>query len=380
MGPYRPSFVMTISLVALTVVAFLRTSCAANLPPLPTLPLLFKGGGEDDKPPTPVPKQPRILEALVVRKNGTSYIKQIKKSDLAHELDCPSRDLRLIDTSFPGNYAAFLARRSSIVLCVERLKAVIKSDEVLLFDPLDSRISSLVPVIRQQLNGLESKYRYPNIPFEQVVLEAILSSVCHSILHKLHQLGPNILEILQDLRLRPGGLNSFQRLLDDLLPLRNALGELHYTVQEVRKAMNDVLNSDEDMALMYLTSAAETGRGRRVDQHQEIEFMFENYLMQVEWADTEIKEIQHAIKNTEDTVEIQLDLLRNRILRFELVLSISSSVLGMGAFVTGAFGMNLLNGLEVHPKMFYTVTAVTMGTMLFVFLAAMFYGIQGKLL
>lgn len=56
---------------------------------------------------------------------------------------------------------------------------------------------------------------------------------------------------------------------------------------------------------------------------------------QVEWADTEIKEIQQAIRNTEDTVEIQLDLLRNRILRFELVLNIISAVLAVGACTTG---------------------------------------------
>lgn len=57
--------------------------------------------------------------------------------------------------------------------------------------------------------------------------------------------------------------------------------------------------------------------------------------VQVEWADTEIKEIQQAIRNTEDTVEIQLDLLRNRIMRFELVLNIISAVLAVGACVTG---------------------------------------------
>jgi hypothetical protein len=51
--------------------------------------------------------------------------------------------------------------------------------------------------------------------------------------------------------------------------------------QELKKAITTVLNSDEDMAQMYLTTVAETGRHRRVDQHQEVEMLFENYLMQV---------------------------------------------------------------------------------------------------
>jgi hypothetical protein len=38
--------------------------------------------------------------------------------------------------------------------------------------------------------------------------------------------------------------------------------------------------------------------------------------------------------NTEN-VELQLDLLRNRILRFELFLSISSFVISCGALITG---------------------------------------------
>ena len=67
-----------------------------------------------------------------------------------------------------------------------------------------------------------------------------------------------------------------------------------------------------------------------------------NDARQLEWADTEIREIQHAIRNTEDTVEIQLDLLRNRILRFELLLNIVASVISFGCLVTGAWGFNLM--------------------------------------
>jgi hypothetical protein len=148
--------------------------------------------------------------------------------------------------------------------------------------------------------------------------------------------------------------------------------------------MNDVLLSDEDMEMMYLSAhaqrqqqqrqqrqqqrqqqhlqqqlqhqkhkppqAASGGKGPMAvvsggrdsregsDGHEEVEMMFENYLMQLEWADTEIREAQHAIRNTEDTVEIQLDLLRNRILRFELLLNIVTAVVSFGCLVTGTRG------------------------------------------
>lgn len=45
--------------------------------------------------------------------------------------------------------------------------------------------------------------------------------------------------------------------------------------------MNDVLLNDEDMSLMYLTEeATNVGQKRNPDHHQEIEMLFENYLLQ----------------------------------------------------------------------------------------------------
>lgn len=46
--------------------------------------------------------------------------------------------------------------------------------------------------------------------------------------------------------------------------------------------MNEVLLNDEDMSLMYLTDADNSGgESRDPRQHQEIEMLFENYLLQV---------------------------------------------------------------------------------------------------
>lgn len=49
--------------------------------------------------------------------------------------------------------------------------------------------------------------------------------------------------------------------------------------------MNEVLMSDEDMALMYLTAGEQSGGAARDPrQHQEVEMLFENYLFQVRQA------------------------------------------------------------------------------------------------
>lgn len=51
--------------------------------------------------------------------------------------------------------------------------------------------------------------------------------------------------------------------------------------KQVCKCMNEVLMNDEDMALMYLTENEQSSTARDPRQHQEIEMLFENYLLQV---------------------------------------------------------------------------------------------------
>ena len=359
--------------------------------------------------PTVTPPKPRFLDVVSIYANGTTVQRQVRKSELAVELRCPTRDLRLLDTSFPSSIATVLARKNAIVLRMDCLRCVIRRDELILFDPFSKDALALVPLLQQQLATVAALTAAAGkggatalSPFELLSLEAVLANVCHTMHERLQVVSPHIMRILGDLKFRHGTLSSFPKLLDELLPLRNDLSELHYTVQELRKALNDVLLSDEDMEMMYLSqpyspssspslspgssssmvqrsSKHHRGGGGTDESHQEIEMMFENYLMQLEWADTEIREVQHAIRNTEDTVEIQLDLLRNRILRFELVLNIVTSVVSFGCLITGLFGMNLLSGMEAHPSAFYVVAVVGGVTMAAVLALAFTYGVRSNI-
>mmetsp|Transcript_4158 Transcript_4158/g.6353 ORF Transcript_4158/g.6353 Transcript_4158/m.6353 type:complete len:101 (-) Transcript_4158:28-330(-) len=87
-----------------------------------------------------------------------------------------------------------------------------------------------------------------------------------------------------------------------------------------------------------------------------------------------LRSVQSYVRNTEEVVEIELDLLRNRIMRYEMLLELSGLVVGVAAAVTGAFGMNLVNRLEEHPTMFYNISGA-----LIVVMAAMGYSILRKL-
>jgi len=100
--------------------------------------------------------------------------------------------------------------------------------------------------------------------------------------------------------------------------------------------------------------------------HDEVEMLFEDYLLQFDEVLSAVRDCTRDVKNSEEVMEIELDLLRNRILRFELIIEMIGLMVGTGAAVTGLFGMNLVSGGEDHKQLFYIVSGVIvvlMGTM-----------------
>ena len=86
--------------------------------------------------------------------------------------------------------------------------------------------------------------------------------------------------------------------------------------------------------------------------------LFEDYLLQFDEVLNVVRDCTREVKNSEEIMEIELDLTRNRILRFEMLLEITALMVGTGAAVTGLFGMNLISYGENHKYMFYVVSAV----------------------
>ena len=270
---------------------------------------------------------------------------------------------------------------------------------------------------------LDPKYQQKRMRFEHVVLESALNVVCSSLFERIRALSPTVEATLKALRAESRGLDLVQRQVDELLPLKDKIDELKKRTKEVKRAITEVLNSDEDMERMFLvpqsfasvrpvidpastsssaslssatvsessppttpslsssSSAASmssatignsNGNGNNGNSNRKdsptngsgvdimlIETLFETYLNEIEWISADIEDIQDENINTEENVELQLDILRNRILRFELNLSIFSFIGTCGTLITGLFGMNLLSHMESHPLSFYGVALFT---------------------
>eukprot|EP00979_Chaetoceros_neogracilis_P006314 scaffold1275_cov247-Chaetoceros_neogracile.AAC.6 len=238
----------------------------------------------------------------------------------------------------------------------------------------------------QSFAGTSPGPNAPAPPFELVVIEALLGHVCSFKTSKVAQIIQTAKHVLggitynfkgrEEVGRKKDAFIEMQAKLGELLPLKNKVDELEAKCAEVAGAIAEVLKNDEDMAAMRLSEITgdEVLEGDPDNLHVEVELLFEDYLLQMDEVLVALRSVQSYVRNTEEVVEIELDLLRNRIMRYEMLLELSGLVVGVAAAVTGAFGMNLVNRLEDHPTMFYNVSAALIVTM-----AAMGYTILRKL-
>lgn len=124
---------------------------------------------------------------------------------------------------------------------------------------------------------------------------------------------------------------------------------------------------------MYLTTFRKTGHRRRIDQHDEIEMMLENYVKQIDTVHSEVTSSLRAVKTTETATQIRLDALRNRVLRLDVFLNLGAVSVGVGGLVAGAFGMNLTSGFEEDVYAFWVVSGLAVLTSVVCFRSILSY-------
>ena len=161
------------------------------------------------------------------------------------------------------------------------------------------------------------------------------------------------------------------------MPLETKLQEEAVRGRRVYALIGDAVESDvEGILSNHVLLASSTVPYERSDEVNEVPTMideferytnkevvasvFENYLCRWEEVNDGIEKLVGAIDSTRKLIELTLDNERNRIERMELYLSMGGLSFAMMSAVGGFFGMNLLSGLEDHPKKFWIVTYVTL--------------------
>jgi len=134
------------------------------------------------------------------------------------------------------------------------------------------------------------------------------------------------------------------------------------------RAMNELLDEDEDMALMNLSRLI-THPERFVqpvsqavlhEESDEPELILEAYLQQASSIVNALDLLKGQILTTEEQISMTLDAVRNRLLYINTLLTIASLCVATGSFIGSIFGMNLKSFIEENDTAFFRVTYGTL--------------------
>ncbi|KAG0239136.1 magnesium ion transporter [Actinomortierella wolfii] len=291
------------------------------------------------------------------RGNVKTTAGEFLKSDLCQKHGLHARDLRKIDSSFNNQMPVLLVRPEAILINLGHIRALIKADEVVLFDSFGSTDSYHQSIF---IYDLEEKLRMSTtaaggMPFEFRALEAIFISVLSSLQSEMEVLVHFVSNLLMHLE-----EDIDQNKLKELLQYSKKLSKFESKTLLIRDAFMEVLDQDEDLANMYLTEKKQ-GHPRTKDNHEEIELLMESYLKQVEEIANTVSIVKQQMQSTEEIVNVILGANRNQLLLFELRIAMGTLGMSSGAIIASLYGMNLHNYLETNPHAFGIVAATALG-------------------
>jgi magnesium transporter len=286
----------------------------------------------------------------------------VTRAQLKKEFRLEARTVRMLDREHRQS-PLLLATEGCIFFAFNHVQAIITHDRALLFDPRGAMpVDSTLSVFRSHLAHVQRQHtakRGLYMPYEFIVLEFLLIHLTDGLERRYAGINETVKELLEEARETEGAT------LDRLLPMKYGIGKFEINLAEVSAGLKNVLDNDEDMSMMYLSVAQETGVKRKVEMHHEIESLLEAYMHRVDEVENEVKRLIYNIRSTEKTIQIKLASVRNQIMKMELLLTISTFAVSCGALTAGLFGMNLMSGVELHPMAFYgTAGAISLGVML----------------
>ncbi|EPQ28514.1 uncharacterized protein PFL1_03817 [Pseudozyma flocculosa PF-1] len=289
-----------------------------------------------------------IFDAAGLAKSSSGVF---KKSKLCSDHGLEPRDLRKIDSRVPNLVPTILARKDGILVNILHIRAMIKADMVLLFDSYGSSDTQLHSAFVYNLQ-FNLRQTSSTLPYEFRALESILVSVLDALrieLDLIRSWASRILEGLDD--------DVDREKLRALLQVSRKLNSFLSRSRGVKGAVTEVLDDDEDMALMYLTDSKQGQARTEQSKMDELELLLESFDKQVEEVLAETEQIHNDMNNTQEVVELILDNNRNKLLALDLRTSIATLGISAGTLWAGLFGMNLTSHFEEDQYAFFVSSA-----------------------
>lgn len=209
---------------------------------------------------------------------------------------------------------------------------------------------------------------YLDLPFELQAVDAVLSCVSSLLSSDASELRHRVHIAMAALRGDSRKSTPGDHAQEKFRILKDGAREMEARVQGFVRALNLVLDEDEDMSLMNLSRLI-THPERFIqpvsqeileEESDEPELLLESYMQQSLSTANTLELLQGQITSTEELVTMKLDAIRNRLLYISTMVSIASLCVATASLVGSIFGMNLLNNLENDPNAFEQVLAGTL--------------------
>lgn len=287
---------------------------------------------------------------------------RLTKAEIVAQYAIDGRDLRNVDLVSEG-IPHFVVRPSTIFISIFTLRILVQCDRVLMF-----RLDAETPGVELQdvfVHDLQSRLRASPVvgsptalPYELRVVDAALASVTAMLEAEHSLIRTEVERHLRDSKDEDIVHSSMRHLLDN----GKRLLTIEKRARQVRSAVQEVLNNDEDLAAMYL-SDTRRGKPHAIADHQEVEYLLEAYYKNADAIAESSNALIGDVNRTADAIQSFLDVRRNQIMLFEAQLEIWMLGFAVSTFVAGLFGMNVINYFEESSSAFAVlVGGCVMGT------------------
>jgi len=229
------------------------------------------------------------------------------------------------------------------------------------------------------------KMDWKHMPYELQSVDAVMQTVLSMLMddaRKVHQRSSRAMGELRGEH-KGTGLSGGEHAQERLRLYKDEVNLMEGRVQGFVRALNEILDDDEDMTLMNLSRLIShperflqpVSKEILHEESDEPELILEAYLQQALSIVNELDLLKGQITTTEEQISMTLDAIRNRLLYINTLLSVASLCVSLGSFIGSIFGMNLTNHLETQPTAFIRVTVGTIVGMIcmWVILSTIFF-------
>ena len=276
------------------------------------------------------------MEVLVIDARGKSLPLTLDRSQISERLKIHTRDLRAVYLTRVGQI--LFSRGKNILAHLGRWKLIITAGAVYIFADDKEQLASVKSKIQDHLQ----QKRPEN--FSLNILELILEENRQSLWEQWNTLQPKVRRTLNRIsrRLEEKDLEIFlyqQRGISALLKQANTLQE----------ELSAILQDPEELQRLYLSN-------RQQKDITAIESLLEYHQENAEELVYQLQDFKEDIDNTQEVITLKLNGRRNTIIRLDLIGTLFAVLFSFMTFITGLYGMNLLNGWEDSTEAFWWIS------------------------